>query len=830
MRPHVVVTHRTRYRYSTPVELGPHIIRLTPTPYTRARVLGHSLSVSPKTPHLAARPDAFGNTVVHARFPEEAAHLTMEVELTLDMAPVNPFDFVLEDRAVELPVAYSAAERAALHACLEPPTGLDAPGPGCDAWLAALPADGRWTLDWLIDAGRRVARGLDYQVRLEAGVQTPEETLGLASGSCRDSAWLLVTLMRQVGLAARFVSGYLVQLRANEDDPDRPGGEGRGDFADLHAWVEVFLPGAGWVGIDTTSGLFTAEGHVSLCATPSPEDALPVSGSHSYCAETIFDFHMEVRRIRQVRDASQPHTPVQAEALQALGHAVDARLVKAGAQLTQGGRLRFLAPAGSDTAEVAAKLSRVLGEAGWPVASVEAEAGPRFHGKGTLRVDLPPSADWATLAQVADTLYDAAEALDCTPVRHFDDGRTAPAGGASCVLGGFEPENSLFLRRPDVVARLVATWQRHPSLSYLFGGLLAGACSPHPRPDETGDGSLPDLRRAIGWLTAGTAPGPQAPDPGLADALLRPLLADAEGHAQAVEWSVADLWPPVRTDSAIGRRLGRLVLRAFDTPAHPGLYQAASLLVRALVVQAAEHATHQPVPDLVAWGPRLADRAALPVALWEDFRRVLDDLNAAGLGFDAAWFRPQYEYRFPIHGRVSAPGVWLELRQALERWPLVPSGRLADDGTQARYIDSSTERVQVRAGGIGFDPASMAVLANGRRVPLEMLADGKAWTGAVRLRTWLPPVRLLPGLPADTPLTLALVDLATRRVLVAATLHTHNPRGEAPGGAPLNGRDAETRWRARFEPLGRAPAPEFVPPATAPDPWHPLTLDLTAVG
>ena len=345
----VALEHRTTYRFDRPIEIGPHVIRLRPAPHTRTPIEAYSLTISPANHFLNWQQDPFGNYLARVVFPEKASELDITVGLVADLEVVNPFDFFIEDYAQTFPFTYPDGLRTDLEPYLAPVE--DSPGlglgPVLSGWLDRLPlgkpgpdGTGQATVDFLVALNAAVYGDVGYSVRMEPGVQTPDQTLTRAIGSCRDSAWLLVAALRHFGLAARFVSGYLVQLTSDTEALDGPSGP-KEDFTDLHAWAEVFIPGAGWIGLDPTSALFAGEGHIPLAATPHPNHAAPISGA-TEPTSVEFDFHNTVTRFHEDPRVTKPYTPDQVTHLHEVGQAVDTIIADLGLELTMGGEPTFV--------------------------------------------------------------------------------------------------------------------------------------------------------------------------------------------------------------------------------------------------------------------------------------------------------------------------------------------------------------------------------------------------------------------------------------------------------------------------------------------------------
>jgi uncharacterized protein (DUF2126 family) len=1101
---HVALNHLTRYRYDRAVALGPQIVRLRPCPHARTRVLSYAMRVTPGEHFINWQQDPQGNYLARLVFPERTEELCIEVDLVAEMAVLNPFDFFLEPQAEQFPFDYAAEQARELAPFLVRETG----GERFQAYLAQVPAGRQRTIDFLVELNRRVQRDVAYLIRLEPGVQTPDQTLTLGSGSCRDSAWLLVQLLRHHGLAARFVSGYLIQLKADQRSLDGPSGA-EADFTDLHAWCEVYLPGAGWIGLDPTSGLLAGEGHIPLACSPEPSSAAPVSGLVEP-AECDFSHAMKIERVWEAPRVTLPYTEAQWADIERLGRRIDADLQAGDVRLTQGGeptyvsvddrdgaewntdalgptkrllagdllqrlRARYAplglvhfgqgkwypgeqlprwslnlfwrrdgepiwtepvlladerASHGADAAlaarflrEVAQRLgvdgehvfdayedvwyylwrerrlpvnvdpfdSRLddplererlrqvfdrglsavtgcvlplardgVGQSRWRsgswflraercyllpgdspmgyrlpldsqpwaapgdrewiqaadpfaargplpaaralmqsvtgaasagagagptpaasqaapapgqsatglartamcaqpregrlyifmppvaaledylalVAAVQAAASalgtpvilegyepprdPRLAmlrvtpDPGVIEVNVQPAESWSDLVDQTSFLYEAAHATRLSSEKFMLDGRhTGTGGGNHFVLGGATPADSPFLRRPDLLASMVAYWHNHPSMSYLFSGLFIGPTSQAPRFDEARNDSVHEIELALGELARLQAAGGGEPAPWLVDRLFRNLLTDVTGNTHRAEFCIDKLYSP---DGAAGR-LGLLEMRAFEMPPHARMSLAQQLLMRALVARFWRE-PYRPA-RLKRWGTELHDRFMLPHFVWEDFRDVLEELAEAGYPLQAAWFAPHFEFRFPRLGDFDARGVHVELRLALEPWHV--TGEEGGGGGTVRYVDSSVERLQVLVSGLIDD--RHVITCNGRALPLQPTGRVGEFVAGVRYRAWQPPSCLHPTIGVHAPLVFDLADTWMNRSLGGAQYHVAHPGGRNHDSFPVNAYEAEARRLARFFRIGHTPG-RLTVAAPSRNPDLPFTLDL----
>ena len=347
----VALNHKTQYRYAKPVWLSPHVVRLRPAPHCRTPVPSYSLKVTPAEHFLNWQQDPYSNRLARLVFPKKTNEFSVEVDLVAELTVINPFDFFLEKYADQFPFRYDPILSRELIPYLE----AAPPGVRLQALVRELRRPKMRTVDYLVELNQTIQRRIKYVIRMEPGIQTPEETLSLQSGSCRDSAWLEVQLLRHLGLAARFVSGYLIQLAPDVKSLDGPSGTEK-DFTDLHAWMEVYLPGAGWVGLDATSGLLADEGHIPLACSADPVTAAAITGFFSTDDESIvkaedgaggevdtdFEFSMSVTRIHEDPRVTKPYTDEQWAEIQALGHRVDAEMKVQDVRLTLGGEPTFV--------------------------------------------------------------------------------------------------------------------------------------------------------------------------------------------------------------------------------------------------------------------------------------------------------------------------------------------------------------------------------------------------------------------------------------------------------------------------------------------------------
>ncbi len=354
----VGIEHRTVYHFDHPVAVHPHVIRLRPAPHSRTPIDAYSLTITPDQHFINWQQDAFGNYLARVVFPERVKDLEIAVGVVADMTVINPFDFFVEEYAERFPFAYPEGMRADLEPYLSPVDEAGSgtgPGPVVRQWVAdhvTLPEEGDEgvpIVEFLVGLNLKVHQSVGYTVRMEAGVQTPDDTLDQAIGSCRDSAWLLVSVLRQLGLAARFVSGYLVQLAPDVEPVEGPAGPSS-DFTDLHAWAEVYVPGAGWIGLDATSGLFAGEGHIPLSATPRPSTSAPITGATDP-VEVTFDFSNTVTRIHEDVRVTKPYSEEQWQRVDELGRWVDERLTGGDVRLTMGGEPTFVSAEDTSTAQ-----------------------------------------------------------------------------------------------------------------------------------------------------------------------------------------------------------------------------------------------------------------------------------------------------------------------------------------------------------------------------------------------------------------------------------------------------------------------------------------------
>lgn len=1082
----VSLNHSTHYTYDRPVSLGTQTIRLRPAPHVRNLVKSYSLKVHPGEHFLNWQQDPFGNFLARVAFPEKVTQFRVDVGLVTEIRVFNPFDFFLDDYAQEFPFKYEASLKDELAPYLE----IKDNGAGLKQWIEECDTEAKPTIDFLVAVNQTLSQSLSYTVRMEPGVQTCEETLEKGSGSCRDMAWFLCQALRHLGLATRFASGYLIQLAADVKSLDGPSGTDV-DFTDLHAWTEVYLPGAGWVGLDPTSGLFAGEGHVPLCCTPNPSSAAPISGSLEGGAKAELHHEMSVDRILELPRVTKPFSDTQWAKIDQLGDIVEQHLDAGDVRLTMGGEPTFVSiddrednawhygalggnkkalakdmlyrlkdrfatgalhmftqgkwypgeilprwampcvwredgvpvwndpklladpdtdldhtadhaktflttlgealgiptsyvlvaredtpyylwkdqrmplideimdadvfekaerqrlqklldgdlnkpvgfvlplhyshvreqwvsnrwtfksghlvllagdsPIGTrlplsslpdpveaeaeiipdrpfldmqgDLPTAAAIKKRLSGHKDWDTASyrddpnglikmavcaevrggvlhvflppiawsehfleliavIEATAketkipvvlegygapsDPRLVSMsvtpdpGVIEVNVQPAKNWASLKDITQTVYEEGRLSRLSTEKFMLDGRrTGTGGGNHIVLGAMHPDDSPFLRRPDLLRSFITFWQNHPSLSYLFAGTYIGPTSQAPRIDEARHDSMYELEIAMSQI-----PESSEIAPWLVDRLFRNILVDLTGNTHRAEFCIDKLFSP---DSDRGR-LGLLEMRGFEMPPHPQMALLQNLLIRACL------AMFWKTPykgELIRWGTQLHDKFMLPYFVKQDLAEVLQTLGNAGFYFDAEWFTPFFAFRFPECGRTQIDDIELELRSALEPWPVM--GEEPAGGGISRSVDATVERLELSVKGL--IKGRHQVTCNGRAVPLSATREEGRTVAGIRFKAWAQPSSLHPQMPVDAPLVFDVIDLLNEKSVGGFTYHVRHSGGRSFESYPVNENAAEGRRMARFETLGHSTGKVTAAPEQT-NPHFPYTLDM----
>jgi uncharacterized protein (DUF2126 family)/transglutaminase-like putative cysteine protease len=429
---------------------------------------------------------------------------------------------------------------------------------------------------------------------------------------------------------------------------------------------------------------------------------------------------------------------------------------------------------------------------------------------GVIEVNIHPAHDWRELVKNTEILYEEARLSRLGTEKFMLDGRHSGTGGGNHVtIGGATPGDSPILRRPHLLRSLLTYWQHHPALSYLFSGLFIGPTSQAPRVDEARDDALYELGIAFNEL-----PQHETPTPWVVDRVLRHLLVDLTGNTHRAEFCIDKLYSPDGTQG----RLGLVEFRGFEMPPHHQMSNVQMLLLRSLIARFWDHPYDR---EPVRWGTELHDRFMLPHYVERDLADVIADLNRAGHAFDLRWFDPFIEFRFPRYGTMNVDDIEMELRFAIEPWNVLGE-EVTAMGT-ARYVDSSVERVQVKASGL--TPGRHVVTCNSRRVPLRNTGTRGEFVAGVRYKAWQPPSGLHPTIPAQTPLVFDIVDTWNQASLGGCTYHVAHPGGRSHETFPVNAYEAEARRLARFAQHGHTGGRMLA--AEEPlNPDFPWTLDL----
>jgi uncharacterized protein (DUF2126 family) len=492
------------------------------------------------------------------------------------------------------------------------------------------------------------------------------------------------------------------------------------------------------------------------------------------------------------------------------------------------GRLHVFMPPvekAEDYLDLIAGIETTAAETGLPVV-IEGETPPKdprlnklgvTPDPGVIEVNMHPSKSWDELVGRTTTLYEEARQTRLGTEKFMLDGRhTGTGGGNHIILGGETPQDSPVLRRPDLLRSLLAYWQNHPSLSWMFSGLFVGPTSQAPRIDEARNDSLYELEVAFKEMDRQLGLS-KTPPPWIVDRLFRNLLIDSSGNTHRAEFSIDKLFAP---ESSTGR-LGLVEMRAFEMPPDARMSLAQHLLLRGLVSKFWKEPYKN---NLVRWGTDIHDRWMLPHFCETDFKDVINDLRASGYPFQAEWFAPHFEFRFPRIGDLEQRDLQIELRTALEPWHVL--GEEPGGGTTVRYVDSSLERLQIKARGLVGD--RFAITCNGHRVPLHPTGTSGEGVAGVRYRAWQPPICLQPTIGVHAPLRFDLYDTWNQRSLGGCTYHVAHPGGMNPETFPVNSYEAESRRLARFFRHGHQQG-KFTPPVETLNSDFPFTLDLRNV-